>query len=136
MKVLYVVNTCDNKYVNFQSVQIMEEKENEFIILDKMEIEEYVHNFPKSKINVEFNMGYVTDKLDKTLLRKQIDRIYEKLKNMYLNNGETQYAETNEAYYKSSIDLLRRCVTPEEYEKQGLAEKEQEQLERKFGFLW
>lgn len=131
MKVLYVVNTCDNKYVNFHAVQVMSENESEFEILDKMNVENYVHNFPKDKIDIELELAYVTDKLDKETLKVQIDRIYNKLREKYIENNEKQLSETNEDYYRSSIDLLRRCVTPEEYEAKGLAEKENKELMEK-----
>lgn len=131
MKVLYVVNACDNKYVDFHAVQVTQESENEYDILDKMNVENYVHKFPKKKINIEFELAYVTDKLDKKLLKIQIDRIYNKLKEKHLKDKEKQFAKTNEIYYKSSIDLLKRCVTPKEYEEQGLAEKEKNELMEK-----
>ena len=131
MKVLYVVNTCDNKYVDFHAVQVMSENESEYEILDKMNVENYIHSFPKGKINVELELAYVTDKLDKETLKVQIDRIYNKLKEQYAKNNEKQLRETNEDYYKSSIDLLKRCVTPEEYEERGLAKKENEELMKK-----
>jgi len=128
MKVLYVVNALDNKYVDFHSIQITDENENEFITIDRINIENYVHSFPKDKINVELDCAYVTDKLDKERLRIQIDRIYSELKKIYLSNGETQSNEVNEKYYKSSIDLLKKCVTPEEYEAQGLDKKDRKEL--------
>lgn len=136
MNVLYVVNAYDNKYVDFHAVQITEENDNEFIILDKMNIENYVHNFPKDKINVELDMGYVTDSLDKRKLKIQIDRIYNKLKKKYSENEEKDLYEINERYYKSSIELLEVCVTPEEYEKQGLREKEEKELMKKIGVFF
>lgn len=131
MKVLYVVNACDSKYVDFHAVQVIGENENEFEILDRMNVENYVHNFPKDKINIELELAYVTDKLDKETLKFQIDRVYNKLKEKYIKNDEKQLNETNENYYKSSIDLLKRCITPEEYEAKGLAEKENEELMKK-----
>lgn len=124
MKVLYIVNDYDNKYVDFHAVQVMEENESEYDILDKMNVENYIHKFPKNKINVELELAYVTDKLDKKILKNQIDRIYNKLKEKHLKNKEKQFVETNEEYYKSSIDLLKRCVTPEKYEEKGLAKKQ------------
>lgn len=124
MKVLYIVNDYDNKYVDFHAVQVMEENESEYDILDKMNVENYIHKFPKNKINVELELAYVTDKLDKKILKNQIDRIYNKLKEKHLKNKEKQFVETNEEYYKSSIDLLKRCVTPEKYEEKELAKKE------------
>ena len=90
MKVLYVVNTCDNKYVNFHAVQVMSENESEFEILDKMNVENYVHNFPKDKIDIELELAYVTDKLDKETLKVQIDRIYNKLREKYIENIKTK----------------------------------------------
>lgn len=124
MKVLYIVNDYDNKYVDFHAVQVIEENESEYDILDKMNVENYIHKFPKNKINVELELAYVTDKLDKKILKNQIDRIYNKLKEKHLKNKEKQFVETNEEYYKSSIDLLKRCVTLEKYEEKGLAKKE------------
>lgn len=38
MKVLYVVNTYDEKYVNFRAVQVAEENEKEFEILDRVNV--------------------------------------------------------------------------------------------------
>ncbi len=131
MKVLYVVNAYDGKYVDFHAVQVIGENEEEFDILDKMYVENYVHKFPKNKINIELELAYVTDKLDKDSLKIQIDRIYNKLKEKYLKENETQLEETNENYYRSSIDLLKRCVTPEEYEARGLAKKEEKEMMKK-----
>ena len=132
MKVLYVVNACDGKYVDFHAVQVIGENENEFEILDRMNVENYVHNFPKDKINIELKLAYVTDKLDKKTLKVQIDRVYNKLREKYMESNENQLKKTNEDYYKSSIDLLKRCITPEEYEAKGLAKKEKKELIDKF----
>ena len=117
MKVLYVVNVVDEKYVDFHAVQVEDENENDFIILDRMNVENYVHTFPKNKIDVELELAYVTDKLDKESLRIQIDRIYNKLNKVYSDQDVIA-----ERYYKSSLDLLKRCITPEEYEKQSSKE--------------
>ena len=117
MKILYVVNACDNKYVDFHGVQVTEETEEGYTILDKVNVENYIHEFPKNKLNVEFDMGYVTDKLDKEALKIQIDRIYNKLKEKHLKDGETQYSIGNDRYYTGSLKDLEKCVTPEEYEK-------------------
>ena len=117
MKILYVVNACDNKYVDFHGVQVTEETEEGYTILDKVNVENYIHEFPKNKLNIEFDMGYVTDKLDKEALKIQIDRIYNKLKEKHLKDGETQYSLGNDRYYAGSLKDLERCVTPEEYEK-------------------
>ena len=110
MKVLYVVNTYDEKYVNFRAVQVVEENEKEFKILDRVNVEDYIHNFPKEKMNVEFDLGYVTDKLDKEALRIQIDRIYKKLKQQYSKDEEHKDSSLNDKYYKISVDLLDRVV--------------------------
>lgn len=110
MKVLYVVNTYDEKYVNFRAVQVVEENEKEFEILDRVNVEDYIHNFPKKKMNVEFDLGYVTDKLDKEALRIQIDRIYKKLKEQYSKDEENKDSSLNDKYYKISVDLLDRVV--------------------------
>ena len=137
MKVLYVVNAIEQKCVSFYASQIMEEKQDKFILLDKIKIDTYPYNspkdkinadtfpysFPKDKINVEFDMGYVTDNLDKKVLRSHLDRIYNKLKEIHLNNKDILEFEFNNRYYKSSINLLDRCVTPEEYEKNLLNNK-------------
>ena len=50
MKVLYVVNVVNEKYVDFHAVQVEDEIEKYFIILDRMNVENYVHTFPKNKI--------------------------------------------------------------------------------------
>lgn len=132
MKILYVVNACDNKYVDFHGVQVTEEREDGFTILDRVNVENYIHEFPKNKLNIEFDMGYVTDKLDKEALKIQIDRIYNKLKEKHLKNGETQDSMVNDRYYEGSIEGLKRCVTSEEYEKSGQKEKDREELLKKF----
>lgn len=110
MKVLYVVNAWDNKYIEFRAVQVVEEDEKEFEILDRVNVEGYVHSFPKNKLNVEFDLGYVTDKLDKEALRIQIDRIYKKLKEQYSKDEENEDSSLNDKYYKVSLDLLERIV--------------------------
>ena len=54
-------------------------------------------------------MGYVTDKLDKEVLKAQMNRIYNKLKEEYLY----LYNE-NEDYYKDNLDKINNCISPEE----------------------
>ena len=56
-------------------------------------------------------MGYVTDKLDKEVLKSQINRIYNKLQNNY-----RQILEKNEQLYKSSMELLDKCILPKDKE--------------------
>jgi len=131
VKILYVVYACDNKYVDFHGVQVMEETEDGFNILDKVNVENYIHEFPKDKLNVEFDMGYVTDKLDKEKLKIQIDRIYNKLKEKHLKDGEKQYNIVNDRYYTGCLKDLEKCVTPEEYEKSGLKEQEDKEVMEK-----
>ncbi len=119
MKLLYVVKAYENKYVKFNAVQIREENEKEFITIDKINIIEkdfteevkYINTFPKNKLNTELNYGYVTDKLDKEVLKAQINRIYNKLKENYM-----ELLEKNEQFYKSSIDILNKCILPEDKE--------------------
>lgn len=110
MKVLYVVNAWDNKYIEFRAVQVIEENEKEFEILDRVNVENYIHNFPKSKLNIEFDLGYVTDKLDKETLRIQIDRIYNNLKEKYYKDEKNEDSYLNDKYYKVSLDLLEKIV--------------------------
>jgi len=131
VKILYVVYACDNKYVDFHGVQVTEETEESFTILDKVNIENYIHEFPKNKLNVEFDFGYVTDKLDKEALKIQIDRIYNKLKEKHLKDGEVQYSMVNDRYYTGSLKDLEICVTPEEYEKSGLKEQDDKEIMEK-----
>ena len=125
-KVLYVVNTVElnnNKCVHFYAVQVKNETDNEFIIIDKINIENYTYSFPKNKINVEFETAFVTDKLNKEILRTQIDRIYKKLKRLHPNQDIIA-----EKYYIDSIDFLKKCIIPEEYEARKLIEKEKNNL--------
>lgn len=125
-KVLYVVNTVEvnnNKCVHFYAVQVKNETDNEFIIIDKINIENYTYSFPKNKINVEFETAFVTDKLNKEILRTQIDRIYKKLKKLHPNQDIIA-----EKYYIDSIDFLKKCIIPEEYEARKLIEKEKNNL--------
>ena len=110
MKVLYVVNAWDNKYVNFYAVQVMNEDEKEFEILDRVNVEGYIHSFPKNKLNVEFDLGYVTDELNKEVLKVQIDRIYNKLRSEYSKSEEKEDSSINDKYYKANLELLERCV--------------------------
>lgn len=110
MKVLYVVNAWDNKYIEFRAVQVIEENEKEFEILDRVNVENYIHNFPKERLNIEFDLGYVTDKLDKETLRIQIDRIYNNLKEKYYKDEKNEDSSLNDKYYKVSLDLLERIV--------------------------
>lgn len=118
MKVLYVINAFENKFVYFHAVQITKENETEFTTLDKINItdkesfgeeEQYIYTFPKNKLNQELEMGYVTDKLDKEVLKAQMNRIYNKLKEEYLY----LYNE-NEDYYKDNLDKINNCISPEE----------------------
>ena len=57
MKVLYVVNAYDGKYVDFHAVQVIGENENEFEILDRMNVENYVHNSKCFLIKKYFNLN-------------------------------------------------------------------------------
>ena len=119
MKLLYVVKAHENKYVKFNAVQVREENEKGFITIDKINIIEkdfteevkYINTFPKNKLNKELEMGYVTDKLDKEVLKTQIDRIYNKLQNNY-----RQMLEKNEQLYKRSMELLDKCILPKDKE--------------------
>lgn len=54
-------------------------------------------------------MGYVTDKLDKEVLKVQMNRIYNKLKEEYLY----LYNE-NEDYYKDNLNKINNCIPPVE----------------------
>lgn len=121
MKVLYVVKVDRDRCVKFNAVQIREENEKEFIAIDKINIMEkdftgeikykYINTFPKNKLNQELEMGYVTDKLDKEVLKLQINRIYNKLQNNY-----RKMLEKNEQLYKSSMELLDKCILPKDKE--------------------
>ena len=142
-KVLYVVNTVEvnnNKCVHFYAVQVKNETDNEFIIIDKINIENYTYSFPKIKtanIGQIVTVGRikgkilkgdkvyrtVSDKLNKEILRTQIDRIYKKLKRLHPNQDIIA-----EKYYIDSIDFLKKCIIPEEYEARKLIEKEKNNL--------
>ena len=119
MKLLYVVKADRDGCVKFNAVQVRKETQEEFITIDKINIIEkyfteeikYVNTFPKEKLNVELDYGYVTDKLDKEVLKTQIDRIYNKLQNNY-----RKMLEKNEQLYKSSIDVLNKCILPKDKE--------------------
>ena len=121
MKVLYVVKVDRDRCVKFNAVQVREETQEEFITIDKINIKEkdftgeikykYINTFPKNKLNQELEMGYVTDKLDKEVLKTQIDRIYNKLQNNY-----RKMLEKNEQLYKNSIDVLNKCILPKDKE--------------------
>ena len=106
MKVLYVVNAWDNKVIDFRAVQVIKENEEEFEILDRVNVENYIHVFPKEKLNVEFELGYVTDKLYKKALKIQIDRIYNKVKEQYYKSEDKEYSLYNDRCYKSWLNLL------------------------------
>lgn len=129
MKVLYVINLYQNKYIDFHAVQIKDETEEDYITIDKINVENYKYNFPKNKLNFEFNMAYVTNELDKKTLKQQIDRIYNKSKELHYNevNIDTQY----EIYYELALDYLDKCVTPEKYEELKLDEKNKKEMLKK-----
>lgn len=112
MKVLYIVYAVSEKYASFKVVQVMEEREDEFEIVDKMEIEDYIHTFPKNKLNKEFEFWYVADKLDKIMLKAQLDRIYCKLCEIHGKNKDTKSLIFNTRYYLGSVEDLDGCVTP------------------------
>ena len=119
MKLLYVVKADRDGCVKFNAVQVREETQEEFITIDKINIKEkdftgeikYINTFPKNKLNKELEMGYVTDVLDKETLKLQINRIYNKLQNNY-----RQILEKNEKLYKSSMELLDKCILPKDKE--------------------
>lgn len=115
MKVLYIVYAVSEKYASFKVVQVMEEREDEFEIVDKMEIEDYIHTFPKNKLNKEFELWYATDKLDKRMLKAQLDRVYCKLCEIHGKNNDIESLICNTRYYEGSVEDLERCVSPEEH---------------------
>lgn len=117
MKLLYVVYAVSGKYASFKVVQVMEEREDEFEIVEKMEIGDYIHKFPKNKLNKEFELWYVTDKLDKRMLKAQLDRIYCKLCEIHGKNKDIESLRGNTRYYEGSVEDLTKCITLEENKK-------------------
>lgn len=113
MKVLYVVYAVKGKYASFKVVQVMEERKDEFEIVDKIEIEDYIHKFPKNKLNKEFELWYVTDKLDKRMLKTQLDRVYCKLCEIHGKNKDIESLKGNTRYYEGSVEDLEKCTVPE-----------------------
>lgn len=124
MKVIYVVNIKEGVYnepnvVDFHVVQVEEvlETEKEYITVDKIGFSDgityYNNNFPKNLINKEFSTGYVTDKLDKIVLRYQIERLHNAVKDIYEKRYSTdnEIKEDCEDYYKKSINLLEKIVS-------------------------
>lgn len=118
MKVLYVVKAESGKYASFKAVQVWEEREEDFEIVDKIEIEDYIHEFPKNKLNTEFEFGYVTDKLDKRMLKTQLNRVYCKLCEIHRKNNDMDSLDGNTRYYEGSLEDLEGCITPEELQKE------------------
>ena len=118
MKVLYVVKAESGKYASFKAVQVWEEREEDFEIVDKIEIEDYIHEFPKNKLNTEFEFGYVTDKLDKRMLKTQLNRVYCKLCEIQRKSNDIDSLDWNTRYYERSLEGLDRCITPEELKKE------------------
>ena len=119
MKVLYVVYAYVNKLVYFHAVQVTKEDEKEYTTLDRIDIENYINHFPKDKLNIEFETGFVTDKLDKKVLKDQITRIYQNLKEKLINIGDESGIEENDIYYKAQLEKLEETLTVEECEKRG-----------------
>ncbi len=130
MKILYVVYNYNNEFVDFYGAQVEDENEKEYITIDKIKIGEYKHIFPKDKLNVEFEDGYVTDVLDKPEIKKQLNRIYEKLKKLHIEKEEHLSYEDNENNYKYILKRLEKIMTPEEYEKSGQKEKDDKEFQK------
>lgn len=100
MKLLYVVNIAEVdwalkiKAVNFKVVHVIEETETSYITLDKINVCGFVKEFPKSDLNYVFSDGFVTDKLDKAELKRQIERIRKSID------------KVNEVRYEDCIAIL------------------------------
>lgn len=138
MKVLYVVYNYNNEFADFYGAQVENENEKEYITIDRIKIGEYKHNFPKDKLNVEFEDGYVTDVLDKQKIKEQLDRIHQRLTKLHLENAENPSYKDNGSNYKYVLERLEKLMTPEEYEKSGQKEKNEKEFKEfleKMSFL-
>lgn len=131
MKVLYVVYNHNNEFVDLYGAQVENENEKEYITVDRIKIGEYKHNFPKDKLNFEFEDGYVTDVLDKPKIKEQLDRIYQELTKLHLKNENQSSYKDNESNYNYALERLEKMMTPEEYESEGLAQKNRSELMEK-----
>lgn len=65
--------------VDFFAAQIEEENDTEYKVIDKIGVDDnkYIHTFPKNLIEKEFEDGFVTDRANKEILLKQLERVNE-----------------------------------------------------------
>lgn len=105
MKLLYIINTSnyEMKYINFFATYIDDEDEKVIISSDRLRIESYKHTFPKDKLNFEFEFGFVTDTLNKELLKHNLYRIN---KNFQKNCSNKDELEHNKTSYESALCRL------------------------------
>lgn len=112
-KLLYVISKFnESNIINFNAVEIIEENETEYILLDKINNK---NNFLKEDLDKEFKFLFVTK--DKRKLKKQLKRIYENINKEtqedisdleYKINQLKEIQERNEQSYSNAVDFLKK----------------------------
>lgn len=108
---LYVISEFDdNSIIKFNAVEVIEEKEHEIILLDKINNKNI---FLKEDLDKEFEFLFVTK--DRRKIKKQFKRIYENIKKKteseiskleYKINELKYLQEQNRQSYESDIKFL------------------------------
>lgn len=112
MKKLYVISKFDdNDIIKFNAVEIIEEKEHEFILLDKINNKNI---FLKEDLDKEYEFLFVTKNRRK--IRKQMKRIYENIQKKskseisvleYKLNKLKSTQKRNEKNYEDNLEFLK-----------------------------
>lgn len=111
MKKLYVISKFkDASIIKFNAVQVEDETDNEFILLDKINNR---NTFSKSDIDKEFEFLFVTE--DRRKIKRQLKRIYKNIENEtiekinhlnYKINELKMLKDRNEQNYNMSLNII------------------------------
>lgn len=112
MKKLYVVANYEGRGVTFMEVKVREETETEY------EVDTSLNNvlwntgtrFPKDKINVNLENGFVTDDINNKQLKKNLLRIYNYLDEDHKDciKRHTMEKEVNDKWYNLALEEIKR----------------------------
>lgn len=110
---LYAITALhSNSIMKFNTVEVIEEKEHEFVLLDKINDK---NTFLKENLDKEFEFLFVTK--DRRKIRKQLKRIYENIvkkteseisKLEYKVNNLKYLQEINKQNFEDDIEILKK----------------------------
>lgn len=101
---LHVISTLDsNNIIKFNAVEVIEEKEHEFVLLDKINDK---NTFSKEDLDKEFEFLFVTKDIKK--IREQLKRIYENIrKKIEDETSKLEYTEDDMSKLEYKINKLK-----------------------------